>query len=62
MIKRKPKYFVKRVKHEDGMRYFVYVSGTPVPRIVIKTCDGWYAQTLYHATLRDAIIYCAYGV
>lgn len=62
MIKRKPKYFVKREKHVEGMRYWVYVEGYKGILGIKKKPEGWYACSMYHKTLRDAIIYCAYGV
>lgn len=61
MIKRKPKYFVKREKTPNGLRYWVYVQGVN-PMLIEKKPNGWYSCTQYHATLRDAIIYCVYGV
>lgn len=41
--------------------YYVIQSGQTTLTIK-KTPNGWYACTMYHKTLRDAIIYCVYGV
>lgn len=50
------------VKRDIANRcYYVIQRGKPTLTIK-KTSAGWYAYTMYHKTLRDAIIYCAYGV
>lgn len=52
-------YIVKR----DRSNNCYYVIRKNQPFLTIKKTDhGWYACTMYHKTLRDAIIYCAYGV
>lgn len=60
-IKRKPKYFIKREKKYGVIHYWVYVQGTN-PMLIEKKPGGWYAASFFHATLRDAIIYCVYGM
>lgn len=55
---RKPAYHVRR---HDG-KYYVFVDGYDNPITITKKPSGWYACTMYHKTLRDAIIYAAYGV
>ena len=56
---RKVPYIVKR--DIANHRYYVIVPHRPTFTIHKKP-QGWYACTMYHKTLRDAIIYCAYGV
>lgn len=52
-------YIVKRDRHN----HCYYVIRQKLPTLTIyKKPEGWYACTMYHKTLRDAIIYCAYGV
>ena len=60
MIKRKPPYFVKRDRSTGS--YYVFVDGYKHPILIHKKPAGWYAVGLYHQTLRDAIVYCLYGV
>ena len=60
MIKRKPPYFVKRDRSTGS--YYVFVDGYKHPILIQKKPAGWYACSQYHKTLRDAIIYAAYGV
>lgn len=60
MIKRKPPYFVKRDRSTGS--YCVYVTGYHNTILIQKKPAGWYACTMYRKTLRDAIIYAAYGV
>lgn len=55
---RKPTYHVRR---HDG-KYYVFVDGYNTPITITKKPQGWYACTMYHKTLRDAIFYCLYGV
>lgn len=55
---RKTIYHVRR--HDS--KYYVFVEGVTSPYPIRKTPNGWYACTMYHKTLRDAIIFCAYGV
>ena len=55
---RKVSYHVRR---HDG-KYYVFVDGYNSPITIQKKPQGWYACTMYHRTLRDAIIYAAYGV
>lgn len=56
---RKVPYIVKR----DIANHCYYVIVPNHPTFTIKKKpQGWYACTMYHKTLRDAIIYCAYGV
>lgn len=64
MKTRKPSYFVKREKvyNKKPTVYWVYVNGYPSPIRIEKKPAGWFACSLYHKTLRDAIIYAAYGV
>lgn len=58
---RKPPYFVKRVsKPGEPSSYHVHTRNN-VERVTKKP-QGWFACTRYHATLRDAIIYAAYGL
>lgn len=57
---RKVNYIVQRDRNTG--HYFVVNTATNQSHMVKKTTNGWYAGTLYHPTLRDAIIYCAYGV
>ena len=57
---RKPAYFVKRYRNIGS--YYVFVDGYKHPIRIQKKPAGWYACSQYHKTLRDAIIYAAYGV
>ena len=57
---RKPAYFVKRDRNTGS--YCVFVDGYKHPILIQKKPAGWYACSQYHKTLRDAIIYAAYGV
>lgn len=57
---RKVSYFVKRDRNTGS--YYVFVEGYNHPIIIQKKPAGWYACSQYHQTLRDAIIYAAYGV
>lgn len=54
---RKVPYFVKRAH----TCYWVYVAGCN-PMSIQKKPGGWFSGAQYHKTLRDAIIYCAYGI
>lgn len=56
-------YFIKREKvyNKKPTRYWLYI-GQNKPQLIEKKEAGWYASTCYHQTLRDAIIYCLYGV
>lgn len=56
----KVSYFVKRDRNTGS--YYVFVAGYPNPILIQKKPAGWYACSQYHQTLRDAIIYAAYGV
>lgn len=58
---RKVNYFIKRIKKDDEMQYWLYTDERPM-ELILKLRDGWYAKTRFHQTLRDAIIYCLYGV
>lgn len=55
----KPQYKVNRLK--DSMGFFYNIHHSNKTDRVRKKEQGWYAKTRYHATLRDAIIYCVYG-
>ena len=57
---RKVSYFVKRDRNTGS--YYVFVDGYKHPILIQKKPAGWYACSQYHKTLRDAIIYAAYGV
>ena len=57
---RKPAYFVKRDRNTGS--YYVFVNVFQHPILIQKKPSGWYACSQYHQTLRDAIIYAAYGV
>lgn len=57
---RKVSYFVKRDRNTGS--HYVFVDGYGIPITITKKPQGWYACTMYHQTLRDAIIYAAYGV
>ena len=57
---RKPVYFVKRDRNTGS--YYVFVDGYKHQILIQKKPAGWYACSQYHKTLRDAIIYAAYGV
>lgn len=62
-----PSYKVHRnFKNPDNKYYTVTVEGQPKP-LRIRKVEGqgkfnWYAKTRYFVSLRDAIIYCAFGV
>lgn len=62
-----PSYKVKRnFTDPDNKHYLVYVEGHPKPYRIRKV-EGhgkfnWYARTRYFVSLRDSIIYCAFGV
>ena len=49
------------VKRGIANHYYVIQRGKPILTIKKKP-EGWYACTMYHKSLRDAIIYCVYGV
>ena len=52
-------YIVKR----DIANHCYYVIQRGKQTLTIKKKpEGWYACTMYHKSLRDAIIYCLYGV
>ena len=57
---RKVSYFVKRDRNTGS--YYVFVDCYKHPILIQKKPAGWYACSQYHKTLRDAIIYAAYGV
>ena len=52
-------YIVKR--DIANQCYYVIQRGKPILTIKKKP-EGWYACTMYHKSLHDAIIYCVYGV
>ena len=52
-------YIVKR--DIANQCYYVIQRGKQTLTIKKKP-EGWYACTMYHKSLRDAIIYCVYGV
>lgn len=53
-------YLVQRERSTGN--YFVINLAYSKSDIIKKTTNGWYAQGIYHKTLRDAIIYTVYGV
>ena len=57
---RKVRYFVKRDRNTGS--YYVFANGYTHTILIQKKPNGWYACSQYHKTLRDAIIYAAYGV
>ena len=57
---RKVNYLVQRDCNTGN--YFVIMLGKNDTRMIKKTKSGWYAEGLYHPTLRDAIVYVLYGV
>lgn len=59
---RQVNYFLKRAVHEDGnSKYWLHISNIKM-HLIEKKEAGWFAGSCYHQTLRDAIIYCLYGV
>ena len=56
---RQVNYVVKRDRSNEC--YYIIVGGK-LQNTINKKERGWYACTMYHQTLRDAIIYCLYGV
>lgn len=61
MKARQVSYFVKRVFTENGLRYLIHKNGS-APFICRREGRFFVAGGAYHRTLRDAIIYCVYGV
>lgn len=57
---RKVNYLVQRDRNTGY--YYVIDLEINKTHTIKKTNNGWYAGTFYHRTLRDAIIYCVYGV
>ena len=57
---RKTNYLVQRDSNTG--RYFVIILDRSTSQMVKKTKSGWYTGGQYHATLRDAIFFCLYGV
>lgn len=55
---RQVNYFVKRI---DGV-YWLHIGGKLAPLRIERKPGGWHANGVYHQTMRDAIIYCLYGV
>ena len=52
-------YFIKRDK---ANKCYYIIAGGKLTHTIKKKEAGWYACTMYHQTLRDAIIYCLYVV
>lgn len=61
MAKNTREVHYKVYRNTNMKGYYNVVHGTKVS-LIKKTTQGWYAGTCYHRTLRDAIIYCLYGV
>lgn len=59
---RQVNYYLKRRVHQEGNSQYWLFVGEAQPYLIQKKEAGWYACTVYHQTLRDAIIYCLYGV
>lgn len=57
---RKVDYVVQR--NRDNGNYHVLFNNYSQHEIIRKTSSGWYAGSLYHRTLRDAIVYVLWGV
>ena len=58
---RQVNYVVKRDR-KTGNYFVVQFDRFNDTQVIKKTKSGWYAVGLYHQTLRDAIVYCLYGV
>lgn len=58
---RKVPYLVKRVT-KNGETHYRVLIGNDNHRISRKGKAEWYAKGRYHKSLRDAVIYCAYGL
>lgn len=56
------KVYYKVQRDRNTGHYFVINLAANRTHMIKKTNAGWYALSMYHPTLRDAIIYCAYGV
>lgn len=55
-------YYIKRERKGGKSQYWLYAGVGVGLALIEKKEAGWYARGIYHQTLRDAIIYCAYGV
>ena len=50
------------VKRDRANECYYIIAGSKPRKPIKKKEHGWYACNMYHQTLRDAIIYCLYGV
>lgn len=50
------------VKRDIANRCYYVIQRGKQTLTIKKKPEGWYACTMYHKSLRDAIIYCVYGV
>ncbi len=49
------------IKRDKANHCYYLMINDEVCNTIKRTDYGWYACTMYHRTLRDAIIYCLYG-
>lgn len=58
---RQVNYYIKRENKNGKLIYWLYTTAGKL-NLIERKQGGWHADGTYHQTMRDAIIYCLYGV